>query len=551
LDGNQVNGSYIKIANTESITGSTLGRTSLTNNVIKNGVNGIVMTGAGMNDISISGGVIEGTSAEAITIVGVDRNIKISDVSFVTIGTSCIYIDDVTGLTVTGCTFQGCTYGINAAATCADITVANCKGVCTTSFVNTLSASNVLISNCAISGVTGGHAIYFNESNNCSVTGCNISMGSASFDGIRAFGNAATANNIRAIGNVVSGTFGYGMYCLTNSEDITAIGNNFTGATTSPFSTTATRKNYIAGGGGPLTNLVPASVLAATMPTTITAANSAVDFQITGAGSSAFIQRALNIDLLGGYTGSASTQAYRANNVSTGTGTTMIVPACNQGAFGGANGSGTGTNVGVYGSANGGNINVGTFARAVSAKNGATNIGVFGVGINTGTTPIQIGGYFGLHAADPTFESAALIADNGSQTSPIFLARDNGTTVFTIQDGGNTKINGTANRGTTEGTGQLVLFNGTAPVGTLTNGASLYSASGELRVMDAAGNSTLLSPHDHETNEWIYYSKNTVTGKVLRIDMERMLKAIDEKLGGGFIHEYTEEVQGSDIQKKQ
>lgn len=107
---------------------------------------------------------------------------------------------------------------------------------------------------------------------------------------------------------------------------------------------------------------------------------------------------------------------------------------------------------------------------------------------------------------------------------------------------GSVKIGGTATRGTTEGTGQLVLFNGTAPAGTLTNGVSLYSASGELRVMDAAGNSTLLSPHDHETNEWIYYSKNTVTGKVLRIDMERMMKAIDASLGGGFIQEYTEEI---------
>jgi hypothetical protein len=104
----------------------------------------------------------------------------------------------------------------------------------------------------------------------------------------------------------------------------------------------------------------------------------------------------------------------------------------------------------------------------------------------------------------------------------------------------NVKIAGTAVRGTTEGTNHLDIFNGTAPVGTLTNGISLYSASGELNVMDAAGNATLLSPHDLNTNEWIFYSKNTVTGKVLRIDMERLMKAIDAKLGGGFIREYVE-----------
>ena len=84
-------------------------------------------------------------------------------------------------------------------------------------------------------------------------------------------------------------------------------------------------------------------------------------------------------------------------------------------------------------------------------------------------------------------------------------------------------IGGTANRGTTEGTNQLKVFNGTAPVGTLTNGVSLYSTSGELRVMDSAGNATLLSPHDDETGEWITFMQNTVTGRVLRVDMEALV----------------------------
>lgn len=102
------------------------------------------------------------------------------------------------------------------------------------------------------------------------------------------------------------------------------------------------------------------------------------------------------------------------------------------------------------------------------------------------------------------------------------------------------KLGGTATRGTTEGTNQLVLFNGTAPVGTLTNGASFYAASGEMRVMDASGNSTLLSPHDRETNEWIYYSKHTPTGRVLRINLEGLLKAVNEHLSTEFIEEYYE-----------
>lgn len=109
-----------------------------------------------------------------------------------------------------------------------------------------------------------------------------------------------------------------------------------------------------------------------------------------------------------------------------------------------------------------------------------------------------------------------------------------------LTNNGNLKIGGTASRSTTEGGSQLVLFNGTAPVGTLTNGVSFYSASGEARVMDAAGNSTLLSPHDQATNEWIFHSKHTPTGKVLRIDVEKMLRFINEHFGLDMVHEFVE-----------
>lgn len=101
---------------------------------------------------------------------------------------------------------------------------------------------------------------------------------------------------------------------------------------------------------------------------------------------------------------------------------------------------------------------------------------------------------------------------------------------------GNVKVGGTAVRGTTEGTVHLDLFDGTAPVGTLTNGVSLYSEGGEAKVLDAAGNATLLSPHN-EAGEWVYFCKNTVTGRTLKVDMERLVKDMDRALGGGYVHE--------------
>lgn len=63
-----------------------------------------------------------------------------------------------------------------------------------------------------------------------------------------------------------------------------------------------------------------------------------------------------------------------------------------------------------------------------------------------------------------------------------------------ISSSGNVKINGTAQRATTEAVGALELFDGTAPVGTLANGVSLYSSGGKLFAMDAAGVATQLTP---------------------------------------------------------
>ncbi len=100
------------------------------------------------------------------------------------------------------------------------------------------------------------------------------------------------------------------------------------------------------------------------------------------------------------------------------------------------------------------------------------------------------------------------------------------------------KINGSARRGTTEGTNQLAIFNGTAPVGTLTNGASFYCASGEMRVMDSAGNSTLLSPHDHDTKRWVYHSIQTETKAGLRIEVEEMLRALNEEFGWDYVQDF-------------
>jgi hypothetical protein len=114
----------------------------------------------------------------------------------------------------------------------------------------------------------------------------------------------------------------------------------------------------------------------------------------------------------------------------------------------------------------------------------------------------------------------------------------NGTKIASWLSTGNLKIAGTAVRGTTEGTNHIDIFNGTAPVGTLANGGSVYASGGELFVIDAGGTATQISPHDSDGN-WIFNSTDTKTGRRLKIDVEKMLRFLNEKFGTNFIHEFA------------
>jgi hypothetical protein len=80
----------------------------------------------------------------------------------------------------------------------------------------------------------------------------------------------------------------------------------------------------------------------------------------------------------------------------------------------------------------------------------------------------------------------------------------------------------------------------TAPSGALSSAALFYATGGEMWVMDSGGNTTQLSPHDAETGEWIFYSKNVNTGRVVRVDMEKLVKAVERLTGEQFMVEMWE-----------
>jgi hypothetical protein len=90
-----------------------------------------------------------------------------------------------------------------------------------------------------------------------------------------------------------------------------------------------------------------------------------------------------------------------------------------------------------------------------------------------------------------TLRGQAVGNNNGltlEASGALFIAlTTNSTERARITSAGNVSIGGSADRGTTVGSAALQLFNGTAPAGTLTNGVSLYSSSGDLFFMDATG----------------------------------------------------------------
>ena len=84
----------------------------------------------------------------------------------------------------------------------------------------------------------------------------------------------------------------------------------------------------------------------------------------------------------------------------------------------------------------------------------------------------------------------------------------------------------------------LAIGNGVAPTSLPDGQAYLYAkdVGGETHIhtMDEGGNETKLGPHNEE-GEWEFYSRNTKTGKVTRINMERMIRKLEEITGETFI----------------
>ena len=86
-------------------------------------------------------------------------------------------------------------------------------------------------------------------------------------------------------------------------------------------------------------------------------------------------------------------------------------------------------------------------------------------------------------------------------------------------------------------TSPIALTVGSDPTG-VADKAHIYAkdeaSSAEVYVRDEAGNVTKISPHN-QAGEWEYYSRNTRTGKTVRINMEEMIRDIEKLTGKTYI----------------
>ena len=240
VSNNIIDSGKIQLANTESITGSTLGRVSVIGNHIKNSTNAISFTGSNLQNYTIRGGVIENCGS-AIISSNIVNNVTISGINFIdcSIPIDIILEDSI----ISDCTITGATIGIDFSSTSNNISISNCYIEATTSYIRAYNSSGITISNVrGAGGTTLSHGFFFNRTPNARISNCIIEVNNTSYNGINAWGGdgAVDIENFSIIGCRVHGAFGYGARIYGNSDNVVIVGNDFEGASISRYTTDAT-----------------------------------------------------------------------------------------------------------------------------------------------------------------------------------------------------------------------------------------------------------------------------------------------------------------------
>ena len=179
-----------------------------------------------------------------------------------------------------------------------------------------------------------------------------------------------------------------------------------------------------------------------------------------------------------------------------------------------------------------------------------TSTGLVGIGTSSPVAKLDINGNVYIRGTDTGLvisspASNIMQITTNSVNDVLAFGSGNSVEAMRIDSSGNVLVGGTT--AGTSSAGNLHLFNGTAPTGSVTDGIILYSedvtASAELKVRDEAGNITTLSPHNFslipdgpsEEMAWAYYSEKD--GKRINVDMLKLARMVEKLTGEKLVYE--------------